>query len=117
MGFIGPRPERPEFYETITQEVPLFPMRLLIKPGLTGWAQVTTGYTNTIEGAKRKLEHDLYYLLYASIRLDLIIALSTVFRCFSGDTEHTSVDTSAKIISDLTREQSAELAKTLTAKR
>jgi len=117
MGFIGPRPERPEFYETITEEVPLFPMRLLIKPGLTGWAQVTTGYTNTIEGAKRKLEHDLYYLLYASIRLDLIIVLTTVFRCFSGDSENTSLDASAKNINELTREQSEDLTKTLTARR
>jgi len=85
MGFIGPRPERPEFYETITSVEPLFPMRLLTKPGLTGWAQVSAGYANSIEGSQRKLEFDLYYILYASLRLDIIIGIMTIVKCFAGD--------------------------------
>src|SRR5205085_9413671 len=61
MGFVGPRPERPEFVKMLTEQIPYYPLRHVIRPGLTGWAQVSYEYGNTVEGAKEKLQYDLYY--------------------------------------------------------
>jgi exopolysaccharide biosynthesis polyprenyl glycosylphosphotransferase len=83
MSFIGPRPERPEFVTGLEAEIPHFRSRLLIKPGLTGWAQIRGGYASTIPEITRKLEYDLYYIKNRSLRLDLQILASTfgtVFR-------------------------------------
>ena len=77
MSFIGPRPERPEFIRALEQEIPRFSARLLVKPGLTGWAQVRGGYASTIPEMTRKLEYDLYYIKNRSFRLDLQILAST----------------------------------------
>jgi exopolysaccharide biosynthesis polyprenyl glycosylphosphotransferase len=77
MGFIGPRPERPEFMAMIEEEIPRFSARLLVKPGLTGWAQVKGGYASTIPEMTRKLEYDLYYIKNRSFRLDLQILSDT----------------------------------------
>jgi len=73
MSFIGPRPERPEFVEQFERQIPHFRSRLLVKPGLTGWAQVKSGYASTTPEIKRKLEYDLYYIKNRSFRLDLQI--------------------------------------------
>lgn len=79
MSFIGPRPERPEFATVFDEKIPHFRSRLLVKPGLTGWAQVRGGYASTIPEITRKLEYDLYYIKNRSFRLDLqILAITFV---------------------------------------
>jgi lipopolysaccharide/colanic/teichoic acid biosynthesis glycosyltransferase len=79
MGFVGPRPERPEIYEKLAPMIPLFRHRLLVRPGVTGWAQVLAGYAASVEESHLKLEYDLYYIQNMSLSLDLhIIALTAV---------------------------------------
>jgi exopolysaccharide biosynthesis polyprenyl glycosylphosphotransferase len=78
MSFIGPRPERPEFEAELEAKIPHFRSRLLVKPGLTGWAQVKSGYASTLEETVRKLEYDLFYIKNRSLQLDLQILVSTV---------------------------------------
>ena len=78
MAFVGPRPERPEFVEWLTRELPYYPVRHVVRPGITGWAQVRYKYGNTVEDAKEKLQYDLYYIKNASIGLDLLIMFQTV---------------------------------------
>jgi exopolysaccharide biosynthesis polyprenyl glycosylphosphotransferase len=78
MSVVGPRPERPEFVEILEREVPHWSRRLLVKPGLTGWAQVRMGYADDADSAADKLAYDLYYLKHRSLVLDLAIILRTV---------------------------------------
>jgi exopolysaccharide biosynthesis polyprenyl glycosylphosphotransferase len=78
MSFIGPRPERPEFERDLEAKIPHFRSRLLVKPGLTGWAQIKSGYASTIPDMTRKLEYDLYYIKNRSLRLDLQILAGTL---------------------------------------
>ncbi len=79
MSLVGPRPERPEFIEEFSKKILYYKLRLEIKPGLTGWAQVHYKYTGPdLEEQIRKLEYDLYYLKNRSILLDIIILLKTV---------------------------------------
>jgi lipopolysaccharide/colanic/teichoic acid biosynthesis glycosyltransferase len=78
MSIIGPRPERPEFIEHLQQEIPFYRTRLMVKPGLTGWAQVQHNYGNTIEDALIKLQYDLYYLRHWSLWLDIYIIFQTI---------------------------------------
>jgi sugar transferase (PEP-CTERM system associated) len=78
MGFVGPRPERPEFIPMLTEHLPYYYLRHLIRPGLTGWAQVRYGYGATLEETREKLEYDLYYIKHMSIGLDLLIMFETV---------------------------------------
>ena len=78
MSLVGPRPERPEFVERLAKEIPFYSERHRVKPGLTGWAQLSYPYGATIEDARNKLEFDLYYVKNASAFLDLIILLETV---------------------------------------
>lgn len=78
MSVVGPRPEQLESATRFEQEIPYWSNRYATKPGLTGWAQVRYRHTSTIEGNTCKLEHDLYYLKYASMALDLAILLATV---------------------------------------
>jgi exopolysaccharide biosynthesis polyprenyl glycosylphosphotransferase len=78
MSFVGPRPERPEFIEQLSREIPSFQERVLAQPGITGWAQVNYPYGNSAEDARRKLEYDLYYLKHMSVLLDIFILLDTV---------------------------------------
>ncbi len=78
MSLVGPRPERPEFVEELTKEIPFYAERHRVKPGLTGWAQLSYSYGATTEDARNKLEFDLYYVKNASAFLDLIILLETV---------------------------------------
>lgn len=85
MSFLGPRPERPEFYEIINKQVPAFKLRLLVRPGITGWAQLLGGYAASIEESERKLEYDLYYVQYMSPRMDLIILGRTILTLLKGD--------------------------------
>lgn len=85
MSFIGPRPERPEFYEIIGKQVPHFKLRLMVRPGITGWAQLLGGYAASIEESERKLEYDLYYMQYLSPRMDLSIVGRTLIKLMGGD--------------------------------
>lgn len=78
MSFIGPRPERPELMESLEREIPRFNARLLVKPGLTGWAQIKGGYAGSVVEMVRKLEYDLYYIKNRSFRLDLQILAGTL---------------------------------------
>ena len=78
MGFVGPRPERPEFVPMLSEALPFYYLRHLIRPGLTGWAQIRYGYGATIEEAREKLEFDLYYLKHMSLGLDLFIMFETI---------------------------------------
>jgi exopolysaccharide biosynthesis polyprenyl glycosylphosphotransferase len=78
MSFVGPRPERPEFVATLTEQIPFYAVRHSIKPGITGWAQVRYSYGATVEQAVIKLEYDLYYVKNHTLFLDLRILLETV---------------------------------------
>jgi exopolysaccharide biosynthesis polyprenyl glycosylphosphotransferase len=78
MSFIGPRPERPEFVAELTRKIPFYGERHLIKPGLTGWAQVNFPYGASEEDALQKLQYDLYYVKNRSLFLDFSILLKTV---------------------------------------
>ena len=78
MAFVGPRPERPEFVEWLSNEIPYYGVRHMVRPGLTGWAQVKYKYGSTVEDAREKLQYDLFYIKNASIGLDLLILFQTV---------------------------------------
>ncbi len=78
MGFVGPRPERPEFVPWLVEQIPYFELRHIIRPGLTGWAQVRYGYGATLAETREKLEYDLYYIKHMSLGLDLLIMFETV---------------------------------------
>ena len=78
MAFVGPRPERPEFVEWLTREIPYYSLRHLVRPGITGWAQIRYKYGNTVEDAKEKLQYDLFYIKNASIGLDVLIMFQTI---------------------------------------
>ncbi len=78
MSLIGPRPERPEFVDQLSEDIPYYRARLAVKPGLTGWAQVRFRYGNTSEDALRKLQYDLYYIRHQSLLLDIVIAFKTI---------------------------------------
>ncbi len=84
MSFVGPRPERPEFTERLEQLLPFYGWRHLVRPGLTGWAQIHYPYGASVEDARRKLEFDLYYLRHYSLLGDLGIALRTLTRAMKG---------------------------------
>jgi sugar transferase (PEP-CTERM system associated) len=78
MAFVGPRPERPEFVQWLSQEIPFYDLRHMIRPGITGWAQVRYRYGASLEETKHKLEYDLYYVKHQSIGLDLLIMFETI---------------------------------------
>jgi exopolysaccharide biosynthesis polyprenyl glycosylphosphotransferase len=78
MSFVGPRPERPEFLALLAKEIPFYALRLSVKPGITGWAQVMFRYGATVEDAAEKLQYDLYYIKHVTITLDSLILLKTV---------------------------------------
>ena len=77
MGLIGPRPERPEFVAQLTELMPFYPLRHLVKPGCTGWAQLQRGYYGTLDENLGKLEYDLFYIKNRGPLLDLAIILKT----------------------------------------
>lgn len=77
MSFIGPRPERMVFIKELEKEIPYYNLRHMVKPGLTGWAQVMYPYGASVEDARRKLEYDLYYIKHHSLYLDMMIMFMT----------------------------------------
>lgn len=78
MSVIGPRPERPVFVKQIAEQMPFYQTRHIIKPGLTGWAQVNYSYGDSIEDSLMKLQYDLYYIKHRSIFLDINIVIKTL---------------------------------------
>lgn len=78
MSFIGPRPERPEFVAELQKLMPYYNARHLIKPGLTGWAQVNYNYTDSFDGNLKKLQYDLFYIKNRSLLVDAITLLKTI---------------------------------------
>ena len=78
MSFVGPRPERPFFVEQLAAAIPFYTERHVVKPGVTGWAQVRYRYGSSIEDAMEKLRYDLYYIKHLSIVFDLTILIDTV---------------------------------------
>lgn len=78
MSFVGPRAERPEFHDILQKDVPFYEERYLIKPGLTGWAQINFHYGSSVSDAAEKLKYDLYYIKNRSLLLDLGIILKTI---------------------------------------
>jgi exopolysaccharide biosynthesis polyprenyl glycosylphosphotransferase len=85
MSLVGPRPERPEFLAELSDRVPFWTRRHLIKPGLTGWAQVRQGYAGSAEETATKLSYDLWYLRHRSLTVDLAILLRTLAVVLRGD--------------------------------
>ena len=77
MSLVGPRAERPELVQMFQKHVPFYRARLLVKPGITGWAQINMGYASTIEETIAKLEYDLFYIKHRNLILDLLILLRT----------------------------------------
>jgi sugar transferase (PEP-CTERM system associated) len=78
MSFVGPRPERPQFVDDLEQQLPYYAERHMVKPGITGWAQINYPYGASIEDSRQKLEYDLYYAKNYSPFLDLLILLQTI---------------------------------------
>ncbi|MGA7219988.1 MAG: TIGR03013 family XrtA/PEP-CTERM system glycosyltransferase [Candidatus Sulfotelmatobacter sp.] len=78
MHFVGPRPERPEFVEWLSKEIPYYGVRHVVRPGITGWAQVQYKYGNTLDDAREKLQYDLFYIKNASVGLDFWIVFQTI---------------------------------------
>ncbi len=84
MSFVGPRPERPEIIAMLAKEIPFYEERLMVQPGITGWAQVSYPYGASVLDARRKLEYDLYYMKHMSVFLDMFILLDTVRTILCG---------------------------------
>ena len=84
MSLIGPRPEQVKIFEELVNLIPTYSLRVLVRPGITGWAQVNIGYTDDLQGANKKVAYDLYYISNHSLVLDLKIVLRTVAVIFGG---------------------------------
>jgi lipopolysaccharide/colanic/teichoic acid biosynthesis glycosyltransferase len=88
MSFIGPRPERPEFVERLSHDLPYYNERHRVKPGLSGWAQIRYPYGASVEDGLEKLQYDLYYVKNYSILLDALILLQTAEVVLLGRGSH-----------------------------
>jgi sugar transferase (PEP-CTERM system associated) len=78
MSFVGPRPERPEFVAELTEQIPFYGQRHVVRPGLTGWAQVRHSYGSTVEDALQKLQYELFYIKHLSMAFDVFILIETI---------------------------------------
>ena len=78
MTLVGPRPERPEFVQSLAQQIPFYGLRHVVKPGLTGWAQVRYTYGASVEDAIEKLQYDLFYIKHMSVGLDIFVMFETI---------------------------------------
>jgi sugar transferase (PEP-CTERM system associated) len=97
MSLVGPRPERPEFVNQLSRDIPFYGLRHVVRPGVTGWAQVRYKYGATKEDALQKLQYELYYIKNMSIALDLVIMVQTIKTMLSG-AEHGKRDESVPVI-------------------
>jgi lipopolysaccharide/colanic/teichoic acid biosynthesis glycosyltransferase len=80
ISLVGPRPEQPDIFDDLEKKIPYYELRVLILPGITGWAQVNYKYPENIEETKIKLEYDLYYLKNANVFLDFLIIIKTIHK-------------------------------------
>jgi len=78
MSFVGPRPERPIIVEQLSRSMPFYQYRHMVKPGITGWAQISYQYGASVEDAYQKLKFDLYYIKNYSLVLDFLTLIQTV---------------------------------------
>jgi lipopolysaccharide/colanic/teichoic acid biosynthesis glycosyltransferase len=78
MSMVGPRPERQHFIDDLMKQIPYYDQRHIVKPGLTGWAQINYPYGNTVEDALQKLQYDLFYIKNRSLPFDLSIVIQTI---------------------------------------
>ena len=85
MSLIGPRPERPKYVAQLAESIPFYSIRLLVPPGITGWAQINMKNDASVEDAPEKLQYDLYYIKNRSLVLDLNIALKTIWVILSRE--------------------------------
>lgn len=85
MSFVGPRPERPVFIDELSEQIEHFRLRHLVKPGITGWAQISYPYGASVEDSRQKLQYDLYYIKNQTMFLDLAIVLQTVYVILWGE--------------------------------
>ena len=88
MSLVGPRPERPQFVDTLAHEIPFYAARHSVKPGVTGWAQVRYQYGASVQDAAQKLQYDLYYVKNHTLFLDIVILFETVGVVLSGEGAH-----------------------------
>ena len=84
LSVVGPRPEQPHYVEELTGKLPFYSMRHLVRPGLTGWAQVKYGYAGSQADALEKLQYEFYQLRHQSIRFDLVVMIRTIRAVFGG---------------------------------
>ncbi len=84
MSLIGPRPEQPDFVAHFDRELPFYSYRHVVKPGITGWAQVRQGYADNVDQTRQKIEHDFYYIKHCSLFLDVFILFLTVKTLLTG---------------------------------
>jgi len=96
MSLVGPRPERPEFVKTLGENIPFYQERLLVLPGITGWAQVKFPYAASIDAARKKLQYDLYYIKHMSLLLDVAILLKT-FKTIVVGLKHSGAESRANV--------------------
>ena len=115
MSFVGPRPEREEFIDQLSQQIPCFPERVMVQPGITGWAQVNYPYGSTVEDAERKLEYDLYYMKHMGILLDCFVILDTIRTVFLGGARKEKGMVLAKFSNSLRRALEDEVGSDLRA--
>jgi lipopolysaccharide/colanic/teichoic acid biosynthesis glycosyltransferase len=85
LSVVGPRPEQPKYVEELSEKLPYYPLRHLVRPGLTGWAQVKYGYAATESDALEKLQYEFWYLRHQSLRTDLRIIGRTIRSVFGGE--------------------------------
>jgi lipopolysaccharide/colanic/teichoic acid biosynthesis glycosyltransferase len=85
MVIVGPRPERPEFVNVLTEQIPFYRQRHCVKPGVTGWAQINYKYGETFEDTVVKLEYDLYYIKNVSFTLDMYVVFHTLKVMLASD--------------------------------
>ena len=78
MSIVGPRPERPEFVAELSQKIPFYGQRHVVRPGLTGWAQVRHRYGSSVDDAQEKLQYDLFYIKHLSLTFDIYVVLETI---------------------------------------
>ncbi|MBI5421034.1 MAG: sugar transferase [Parcubacteria group bacterium] len=83
IAFVGPRPERPEFIKILRKQIPYYEVRHIVKPGITGWAQISYRYGSSIEDAHQKLQYDLFYIKNRSLILDMLIIVKTIKLLFT----------------------------------
>ncbi len=84
MSLIGPRPEQPDFVEHFDNELPFYIYRQVVKPGITGWAQVRQGYAADVDQTREKIEYDFYYIKHCSLFLDIFILVLTTKTLCTG---------------------------------